>query len=191
MSKALLRKKYKEMRQSLSREEIRDRSFSIASLLADLLRSDGFCIHLFLPIQRFNEIDTYVIRNQIQSIFPNTSWVVSKSNFEDNSLAHFQFTPEIKIIESSFGIPEPLDGKVANPDELDYILVPLLAFDKKGHRLGYGKGFYDRFLSDCPTNVVKVGLSLFPPSEESLPIDPWDIPLDICITPEKIYSFPR
>ena len=69
------------------------------------------------------------------------------------------------------------------------VLVPLLCFDESGHRVGYGKGFYDRFLTKCRPDTQKVGLSYFPPVKEITDADSFDIRLDLCLTPEKVWRF--
>jgi 5-formyltetrahydrofolate cyclo-ligase len=90
---------------------------------------------------------------------------------------------------NSWGITEPESGELVSPKCLDMVLVPLLVFDKQGKRVGYGKGFYDRFLSQCRSNVLKVGLSYFKPIEKIGDADTYDIPLDICVTPDEIWYF--
>ena len=69
------------------------------------------------------------------------------------------------------------------------VLVPLLAFDSKGYRVGYGKGFYDRFLKQCRNDCVKIGLSYFEPIDAINDAGEFDVPLDFCITPQKAYVF--
>ena len=68
-------------------------------------------------------------------------------------------------------------------------MIPLLAFDKKGFRVGFGKGYYDKFLARCKPNVIKAGLSFFDPVDEINDISGFDIPLNFCITPKEIFSF--
>ncbi|HSK11967.1 MAG TPA: 5-formyltetrahydrofolate cyclo-ligase, partial [Phnomibacter sp.] len=80
-------------------------------------------------------------------------------------------------------------GTLLDPTDIDVILVPLLAFDEQGHRLGYGKGFYDRFLKDCRPDALKIGLSWFE-AETALPeIGAHDVPLNYCVTPHRLYVF--
>jgi 5-formyltetrahydrofolate cyclo-ligase len=65
----------------------------------------------------------------------------------------------------------------------------MLAFDKQGYRVGYGKGFYDRYLKRCQPDVMKVGFSFFPPVDQIEDINANDVPLSYCITPHQIYAF--
>ncbi len=91
--------------------------------------------------------------------------------------------------ENNAGILEPVGGLFLHPTDLDLVFVPLLAFDKRGYRVGYGRGFYDRFLKLCAQKTLFVGISYFPPIEKIENVDNFDVPLHYCITPEKIYEF--
>ena len=93
------------------------------------------------------------------------------------------------FIKNRFNILEPLNGDVIPPEMLDLIFVPLLAFDRKGFRVGYGRGFYDRYLPACRRDVVKVGFSFFDPVDKIDDINEFDVPLNLCITPTCIYEF--
>ncbi|MDY6994028.1 MAG: 5-formyltetrahydrofolate cyclo-ligase, partial [Pseudomonadota bacterium] len=73
--------------------------------------------------------------------------------------------------------------------DINLVLCPLLAFDKKGFRVGYGKGFYDRFFQKCQPNAIKVGLSFEEAVEHIEDINQYDIPLNYCVTPKKLYVF--
>jgi 5-formyltetrahydrofolate cyclo-ligase len=90
---------------------------------------------------------------------------------------------------SAWGIPEPVGGTVVQPTDFDIVLIPLLAFDKYGHRVGYGKGFYDRYLLNCRPDCLKIGISLFDPVDLIEDAESHDIPLDIAICPAKMYDF--
>ena len=72
---------------------------------------------------------------------------------------------------------------------MEVIFVPLLAFDKQGDRVGYGGGYYDKFLGDIKNNALKIGLSLFEPIDKILDIEDHDISLDYIITPKRVYNF--
>jgi 5-formyltetrahydrofolate cyclo-ligase len=72
---------------------------------------------------------------------------------------------------------------------MDVVFVPLLAFDENGQRVGYGKGFYDRFLNECKEDVITVGLSFFEAENELIEANATDVPLRYCVTPERVYEF--
>ena len=90
---------------------------------------------------------------------------------------------------NKFGIEEPEDGILTDVTDVGIVFVPLLAFDKMGYRVGYGKGYYDKFLSTANKNTLRIGFSFFEAEESISDINEFDIPLDICITPFKTYHF--
>jgi 5-formyltetrahydrofolate cyclo-ligase len=96
---------------------------------------------------------------------------------------------ETAFEENKYGITEPVDGEVIDPQEIDMVLVPLFAFDKNGNRVGYGKGYYDRFLKNCREDVILVGISYFEPVEKIYDTHDYDVPLNFCITPQNLYEF--
>lgn len=90
---------------------------------------------------------------------------------------------------NQWGITEPKEGAVIDAERIDLVFVPLLAYDQRGYRVGYGKGFYDRFLARCREDVVKIGFSYFEPVGEITDTDQFDVPLTYCITPQQTYEF--
>lgn len=94
------------------------------------------------------------------------------------------------VSTNMFGIVEPDGNEVVEPEDIDMIIIPMLAFDRMGNRVGYGKGFYDRFLHRCKADCLKVGLSYFEPVEEISDVHAGDVRLDLCITPERVYQWP-
>jgi 5-formyltetrahydrofolate cyclo-ligase len=158
-------------------------------------------IHTFLPIARQNEVNTWPIIHQIWREFPEMTVVVSVTDPVSQTLTHHEFTPETQLIENRWGIPEPVNSGQQRSDvsaatvrrfgseQLDVVLVPLLAFDLRGHRVGYGGGYYDRFLAECRPNCLKIGLSLFEPVELIDDIEGTDVLVDACITPERVFVF--
>ncbi|WP_461829313.1 5-formyltetrahydrofolate cyclo-ligase [Aquifex sp.] len=80
----------------------------------------------------------------------------------------------------AFGILEPMQGEEVDPEELDFIAVPGIAFDLRGYRLGFGKGYYDRLLKR--TKATKVGVAYSFQVLERVPHDAWDVPVDIILT---------
>ena len=187
MTKAQLRKVYKQKRQELSEEAIEEKSIAIANQVLKLDIWHCVYFHLFLSIKSQKEINTEIIMHVLQG--KDKQIIVSRSHFENFTLSHFLLTDSTKISENRFDIPEPKDGIEVPVEKIDVVFVPLLAFDKKGHRLGYGKGFYDRFLSQCRKDTLKIGLSFFEPIETSLEVDKYDVALDYVVTPDKVYGF--
>ena len=86
------------------------------------------------------------------------------------------------------GIPEPKSGVQVPVKKIDVVITPLLLADRRGNRLGYGKGYYDRFFSGCRPDCLKVGISLLDPVDE-LPAEAHDIRLDRLISPGEVLSF--
>ncbi len=88
-----------------------------------------------------------------------------------------------------FGVTEPVSGNIIAADLLDIIFVPMAAFDKTGYRVGYGKGFYDRFIPRCRPDIITIGLSFFEGVDEITDANQFDVPLKYCITPQQLYEF--
>ena len=185
--KKTLRHEMMARRKALTPLHQNEMSLAIAN---QLLRCDiwqGTYYHLFLTMTQKGEVDTHPILDILHG--RDKKIVVSKANFEQGSLRHFLLQEDTKLITSKYGIPEPDSGQEVPADLLDVVFVPLLAYDKKGMRLGYGKGFYDRFLAQCSEKCRKVGLSFFEPEPDLIPSESWDLALDIVVTPSAFYRF--
>jgi 5-formyltetrahydrofolate cyclo-ligase len=87
------------------------------------------------------------------------------------------------------GITEPKEIVPIDSLDIDLVLVPMLVCDLVGYRVGYGKGYYDRFLSTCREDVVRLGLSYFEPIERIQDTHRFDVPLTHCLTPTEFYEF--
>ncbi|RNI28763.1 5-formyltetrahydrofolate cyclo-ligase [Rufibacter latericius] len=186
--KADLRKEYSQRRQQFSVEEIEVCSERIsARFLAEFAPKPGQTVHTFLPIQQLQEVNTWHIVRQLWQ--HNVQVAVPVANPKDFSMAHFLTTPETQLQESKWGIPEPVNALPIPESEIDIVLIPLLTFDLQGHRVGYGKGFYDRFLALLPQMSQKLGLSLEPPVEIIDDVSATDLTLDAVITPDQVWTF--
>jgi len=186
MTKSQIRKKHRALRQELSINDIEDKSLAIANLLLQLDIWNYAFYHIFLPIEEQKEINTEYILNILAGKDKNI--VISKSNFEDYTMSHFLLTDNTSLKKNEYNIPEPIDGISILPQQIDVVFVPLLAFDTSGNRVGYGKGFYDRFLAECRPETLKIGLSFFEAKEE-IGVSENDVRLDYCVTPQKDYRF--
>ncbi|NRA91787.1 MAG: 5-formyltetrahydrofolate cyclo-ligase [Psychroserpens sp.] len=187
MTKPELRKIYKNRRSNLSDTTIEDHSLSIANQLLKLPIWGFDFYHLFLSIQEQKEINTEYILNILAGKDKNT--VISKSDFLTLTMSHILLTDNTVIKKNSWNIPEPVDGIQIRAEQIDVVFVPLLAFDEQGNRVGYGKGFYDRFLKDCKPETLKIGLSFFESTEKLIEADKEDVMLDFCVTPDRFYQF--
>lgn len=187
MTKKELRIKYKTLRQQLSEEIISEKSLSIANNLIALPIWDKDYFHIFLPIEKHNEVDTEYILHILSGKDKNI--IVSRSDFGAGHMTHFLLTDNTKITVNAYGIPEPVDGIEVPVSKIEVVFVPLLAFDKFGHRVGYGKGFYDKFLSLCNSETIKIGLSFFDAEEIISDVFENDVILDYCVTPGGVHRF--
>jgi len=187
MHKKELRSKYKSLRASLSDNEIEEKSLAIANKLLALPIWEKTYFHIFLPIIEQKEVDTEVVLHLLAG--KDKEIIVSKSDFESRKMTHFLLTDATKIKINDYNIPEPIDGIEIPTSKIEVVFVPLLAFDKKGNRVGYGKGFYDRFLSECNPETIKIGLSFFDAEELIEDVFENDVKLDYCVTPNTVFSF--
>lgn len=191
MIKSQLRKYYLSKRKAISAEEIVIKSRQITDLFFqnfDLLKVEN--IHIFLPIIKHNEINTWLIIRRLQHKFSKIVILIPKIIPESFGIENFPFD-EKKLVENKWGILEPSgeNQDKIEPKEIDLVIIPLLIFDKNGNRVGYGKGFYDRFLQQCNPKTLKIGICLEEPLELIEDINKFDVKMDFCITPDKIYTF--
>lgn len=184
MLKKELRTKYKELRKELSNNEIDKRSRAIVRLIDNHIDLSNKVVSLFLPIKKHKEVNTYFLLDYLKQ--KNIKITAPKSDFKTVTLTHVLIENKTQIEVSNFGIPEPKKGISVDINTIDLVFVPFLAVDKKGFRVGYGKGFYDRFLSHCKPDCLFIGLHLFESFEQIDDIHEGDIPLHLIISPDKI-----
>lgn len=187
MNKDKLRRQYKKLRLELEEDEIDRMSLEIANRSLELPIWDHRYYHIFLSIAEQKEVNTEYLLHILQG--KDKDVIIPKTDFESGEMINFLLTDQTVIRKNRWNIPEPQEGIEIENNKLDAVFVPLLAFDKQGHRIGYGKGFYDRFLAGCKPDIVKIGLSFFEPVDEIEEIFSGDIPLNYCVTPDKIYDF--
>ena len=187
MLKKEVRTKYKELRKNLTESDIEEMSFSIANRVLSLDIWNNTYFHIFLPIEEQKEVNTEFILHLLQG--KDKEIVISKANFDTREMTHFLLTDNTKIKKNEYNIPEPINGLEVSTSTIDVVFVPLLAYDKMGNRVGYGKGFYDKFLSECKPETIKIGLSFFEPEEIISDIFENDVKLDFCVTPKGVYNF--
>lgn len=187
MLKKELRQKYKALRNQLSEDDLEEMSLAIANKVLTIPIWEKTYFHIFLPITEHKEVNTEFILHLLSG--KDKEIIVAKSNFETREMTHFLLTDNTKIKKNEYNIPEPVDGLEVPTHKIDVVFVPLLAFDKTGHRAGYGKGFYDKFLTECKPETIKIGLSFFEAEEIIEDVFENDVKLDYCVTPKGVYRF--
>ena len=188
MTKKELRKVYLNKRKELSEEMFLQLNERLCdNFFANVKLSEIQVLHIFLPIERNREVNTWLIIDRLKKDFAHVRIAIPKINNQSAELEHYYFEDKQQLEINTWEIPEPVKGIPTPVEKIDAVLVPLLAFDRHGHRLGYGRGFYDRFLANCRPDCKKIGVSFFEMEEKIEGIDDKDIPLDMIITPESVF----
>ncbi|MFN2438915.1 MAG: 5-formyltetrahydrofolate cyclo-ligase [Chitinophagaceae bacterium] len=143
----------------------------------------------FYPIEEKAEINTFSITDYLRFRNPALQICYPKADIQTHSMKAVACYADTIFVANEYNIPEPVGDEFIDSKDLDLVLLPMLAFDKKGHRIGYGKGFYDRFLKECRHDCLKIGLSYFEPLDSINDAGEFDVTLDFCITPQQVYVF--
>src|SRR6218665_1038552 len=187
MLKDQLREIYKEKRRTLPPGELERLSETIVEQTLTHFQLSGKIISLFLPIERHREINTYLLWERASNL--GATIAVPKTNFDTLEMRHYLFEQTDQLELNEKRIPEPKKGKVIAADRFEIVFVPLLAVDKSGNRVGYGKGFYDRFLRKCAPSCQFIGLHFFDLEEKIEDVLPTDVKLNALVTPTSVYRF--
>ena len=185
-NKKFYREKYQALRMKLLKEEIYDLSDKIFSILKTIPVWEKNTYHLFISSKQKNEVETKKILSYLYDL---GKVVVTSKMLPDKKLIHLRVNQSTRFIQNDYNILEPDSSEEILPTDLDVVIIPLLCFDKNGNRVGYGGGYYDKFLSKTKNAVIKIGLSFFEPVDQIDGITKLDVPLDICVTSEKVYDF--
>lgn len=189
MTKKELRNYYKQLRSALSEQEREAMSKKIVDNLQQLPIWKYSTYHIFLPIEKLHEINTHhliaALKEQHKTI------VVPVMHPESKSLTSVLLTSDSKLQTNTWGVPEPNEEVIIPDEKIDVVFVPLLAYDSTGNRIGYGGGYYDRFLAQCKPTTLKIGLSFFPPHPDSFAAitHNGDIVLDSAVSPLAVSNF--
>ncbi|HSI74742.1 MAG TPA: 5-formyltetrahydrofolate cyclo-ligase [Lunatimonas sp.] len=144
-------------------------------------------IHVFLPIQKLYEINTWLLIQEMYNL--RRKVYTSVTDFEMNVMRTVSIDTHSEFTTDKFGLPVPVNPLfIGEGQQMDLVFVPLLAFDLKGVRVGYGKGFYDKFFATMNGEVRKIGLSYFP-AADLLPQESHDVLLNGCILPDQRLHF--
>jgi len=182
MLKGNLRKEYLEKRILLSEEERKEKDALIRDGFSglDIGEKRRLLSYCALPERREFNISLIEDRFLQQSPMAVLAWPrISGSSREMEAVI---LEKDALFIKNRYGILEPIGGEVLHPMDIDLVFVPLIACDEKGYRVGYGKGYYDRYLLRCRRDLIKIGFSYFEPVDRLDDIHEFDVPLNFCIT---------
>lgn len=192
MTKAELRKIYLAKRRELSQAQVDEAS---ARIEANLFRSFDLAaakyLHCFISTPRFNEVDTRPIFQRVWREYPHVITLVPRIDRDADELEALTYGEDTELVHNRWQIGEPAHNERVLPEEIDVVLVPLLCFDLRGHRVGYGRGYYDRFLARCRTECKKIGLSFFRPLDEIADVHEGDVQLDYCVTSDGVITIEK
>jgi 5-formyltetrahydrofolate cyclo-ligase len=181
MSKDALREQAKELRCRLSKEESAHHSLLIERLLRSVINGES---PVLVYVSKAYEVDTHGL---IASLLASgTGVVVPIIERESRTLRLSYLRDPSVLVESTFSVPEPVGSEIpASPEDIQLVVVPVIAFDRKGHRLGYGAGYYDRFLSSHP-HMRKIGVAFSCLEVPEIPGDENDVAMDLIVTEKGI-----
>ncbi len=189
MTKKELRQVYKQKRLDISSKE----RLKLDDLLLLQLQTFNFegvkSVLTYWPMANMAEPNTLLFSSYLRHFVPNLQLAYPVSNFKYNTMQAVLINEDTIYNTNSFGVTEPKEGTPINPLDLDLVFVPNLICDKNGFRVGYGKGFYDKYLSLCNEDVTLIGFNYFAPIEKIMDKDDFDIPLNYYITPEEVFEF--
>jgi len=181
-TKLHLREELKAKRLEISKNEVQKRSKLIVEELLTLpvfFRAD--VIHIYISSKN-NEVDTHDL---IRLLLKQKKRVVGPiADKTTKTMKHSELFSLSELVGGAYGILEPRMCRPVSTTELQVILVPTLAVDRKGHRLGFGAGFYDRFLKEM--NIPTIALAYDFQVIDEVPQDPTDVPVSYIVTDKEI-----
>lgn len=188
-TKQALRKIYLANRKTIDRHEQLRLLAAMYDFIAEVPALPARLGMSYRAIAQNHEVPTDIFEEYLLENWKASQFCYPKVEFGTNNMEAYLNDRHLEWEDAAFKLTQPATGTIADPTTIDVVLVPLLAFDEQGYRLGYGKGFYDRFLTRCRPDTIKIGLSWFPPENRLPEIDVFDIPLNYCVTPQQLYVF--
>ena len=189
MNKQALRQEYKTRRANLHGHERVKMDDLILLQFQQFDYSSIQTVLSYWAIEGMAEPNTHLFSGYLRHMLPDLTIAYPISDTATLQMTAVTINEDTVYQTNQWGITEPKEGEVLDQQQIDLIFVPLLVCDKEGYRVGYGKGFYDRYLANCREDIVKIGLSYFEPIEKITDTNQFDVPLTYCITPQHIYEF--
>lgn len=197
INKSSLRKQALALRKGLSPDALQSRNTTIQreaiALVKRALASSRppSIIHCFIPIVKRNEPDVLTALMQFAEKASGIQIASPIANPQDYSMQQYLWQNEEQLVLGAYGIrePNPTLCQMVAPERTDIIFIPALLTNLEGHRIGYGAGYYDRFLPKLPSHCLKIAVGLLPLSHTAWEADPLDVKTDAWIGPEGLVSF--
>ena len=188
MKKSALRMEFKARRNSFSTIEKQSFDLMLLQQIKNYPFNDINYLLSYYPIEKHNEPNTFLLSGYLKEQFP--AMHICKPRINEAGLMDAVYVNKHTDFEKNkYDIPEPITDHLVEPEKIDVVFVPLLAFDTRGYRVGYGKGYYDKYLPKCNNNILKIGISYFQPVHNIEDTNEYDIPLNLCFTPFEVYEF--
>ncbi len=189
MTKKELRVKYKAKRLALS-EKDRNKLDDLLLIQFQKLSFENIStLFSYMPMPHTAEPGTHLFTRYLEHLIPGLQTAFPKTDFTNNSMKAIALDEDTGFAINEFQITEPEGDNIVSPEEIDLVFVPMLTCDKNGYRVGYGKGFYDRYLAQCREDIIAIGFSYFEPEEQIADVNEFDVPITYCVTPHVIYEF--
>lgn len=189
MLKKAIRDVYLKKRLQFDDQEMREKTAGILSQFSKLPLPKVKHLLSYYPISERKEFNVLEAADVVASRFPDVQISWPRIDITNKTMEAILVRPEGLYAKNIYNILEPIHGDRVEPEQIDLVFVPLITFNEKGFRIGYGKGFYDRYLVRCRPTVLKIGFSFFEPVSSIRDINHFDVPLSLCITPSRIYEF--
>ncbi|HEY9363785.1 MAG TPA: 5-formyltetrahydrofolate cyclo-ligase [Chitinophagaceae bacterium] len=189
MQKSAARKIFKEKRQSFPTSDISKMDDLLLINFQSLEWPFIDCLFSFWPIEENNEPNTHLFTEFLRFRNPELEVLYPKSDFEKKVMHAVATDADTPFEKHEYNIYEPHSDQVISPQKIDMVFVPMIVCDQQGARVGYGKGFYDRYLKKCRKDCIKIGFSYFEPIDKVDDANEFDVPLDLCVTPQNVYVF--
>jgi len=171
----------KAKRMELSAADIVQKSHSIQERVLSVIKD---CNSVMVYISKEPEVETLELTEKL--ISSGKTVIVPIIEKETGTLRLSKLNSTSDLVRSTFGVPEPIGNEIpVKKEEIEAVIVPMLAFDRSGARLGYGAGYYDRFFSE-PLNALIIGIAFSCQEINSIECEIFDKKMDIIITEEEV-----
>ncbi len=189
MTKQEIRKLYLEKRRQLGKIALEELSLQILGNFSNLQLPAIKTLLSYSSLDGHSEFNVAGCESILRYRHSQMLGALPRIDATDNSMEAVEIKEGGDITLNQYGIAESLGGRIIDPEQIDLVFVPLIAFDIRGNRVGYGKGYYDRFLKRCREDCCTVGFSFFEAVDPPGDINEFDVPLDFCISPLRVYEF--